>query len=140
MAEVTHSTRAVVSSVASHAHLSAFSAKDPAFLATLTINELDALYEACVAAADAFIGVCNQPRVESQTPLETVLCEMAEEAENHCTAIMEAMAAATSKDWYERRQRAHRMIAHACRCGENIPDIRDLAGDLIPSTSGKEFS
>lgn len=98
-------------------------------LSTLTISELDALYDALLAAEDALAASTNSPRIQG-TVIHTHLSARFESLAAESDAIIAELAARHPAGRWESQQRAERLIMHACRCGESAADIAKLAQDL----------
>lgn len=98
-------------------------------LSALTISQLDALYDALLAAEDVLAASTNSPRIQD-TILHTYLSARFESLAAESDAIIAELAARQPVGRWESQQRAERLIMHACRCGESAADIAQLAQDL----------
>lgn len=99
-------------------------------LVALTVSDLEALYEAHQAAANAVTGVMNQPCVVQDTVVCRALSDQIDAHQALCDAIAVEMRARRPASWFERYQRALFLIGHECRCGEGLQEIAALAAEL----------
>ncbi|AZO79647.1 MULTISPECIES: hypothetical protein [unclassified Bosea (in: a-proteobacteria)] len=98
-------------------------------LSRLTISELDALYDALLAAEDAIASKTNSPRIRG-TALHEYLSARFEGIATEIDLVVAELRGRRPSDRWASHERAHRLIMHACRCGESPADIADLAHDL----------
>jgi hypothetical protein len=98
-------------------------------LSGLTISELDALYDALLAAEDAIASKTNSPRIQG-TVLHEYLSARFESIATEIDMVVAELRSRRPSDRWASHERAHRLIMHACRCGESPEDIAKLAGDL----------
>jgi hypothetical protein len=98
-------------------------------LSGLTISELDALYDALLAAEGALADKLNSARIFG-SPLHGYLSARVESLANEIDALAAEMLSRQPSPGWEAHERVHRLIMHACRCGESPADIAKLAQDL----------
>ncbi|RXT46099.1 hypothetical protein B6S44_24980 [Bosea sp. Tri-44] len=98
-------------------------------LSGLTVSELDALYDALLAAEDAIASKTNSPRIQG-TVLHEYLSARFEGIATEIDMVVAELRRRRPSDRWASHERAHRLIMHACRCGESPADIADLARDL----------
>lgn len=98
-------------------------------LAALSISELDALCDALLAAEGVIADKLNSGRIYG-TPLHGYLSARVEGLAHEIDAIATEMLSRQPSSGWEAQERAHRLIMHACRCGESPADIAKLAQDL----------